>query len=75
MMKDIELKEEQIRKRLVEAIKCSGMTNTEIAKRANISGSMLTDYKNKNKFPSLTTFALLCEILDISSDEILGLKK
>ncbi len=27
-----------------------------------------------DKFPSIDTFANICEILDVSSDEILGLK-
>ena len=68
-------KDEQIRKRFIEAIKYSGMTNTAIAKQANISVSMLTDYKNKNKgkLPSLGTFARICEIIDADANEILGL--
>lgn len=65
--------QESIRKRLVEAIKTSGMTQTEIAKKANISNSTLSDYIHKKKLPSIETFALLCEVLDISADEILGL--
>lgn len=67
-------KEQQIRKRFIDAIEYSGMTHTAIAKKANISVSMLTDYKNKNKFPSLTTFAIICEIIDADANEILGLK-
>ncbi|MCL2861586.1 MAG: helix-turn-helix domain-containing protein [Firmicutes bacterium] len=74
MVDEIKIKQEQIRKRLIEAIKFSGMTNTAIAKQVGISVSMLTDYKNKNKLPSLITFTRLCEILDISADEILGLQ-
>ncbi len=65
--------QESIRKRLVEAIKLSGMTQTEIAKRANISNATLSDYIHKKKLPSIETFALLCDVLDISADEILGL--
>ncbi len=29
---------------------------------------------DKNKFPSIETFANLCEVLDVSADDILGLK-
>ena len=65
--------QESIRKRLVEAIKLSGMTQTEIAKRANISNATLSDYIHKKKLPGIETFALLCDVLDISADEILGL--
>ena len=65
--------ESQIRIRLSEAIRQSGLTNTAIAKRANIHVSMITDYK-KNKLPSLANFYVLCKVLDVSADEILGLK-
>lgn len=65
--------ESKIRKGLTEAILQSGMTNTEIAKQANIHVSMITDYKNTSKLPSLVTFYILCKILDVSADEILGL--
>jgi len=66
--------ENQIRKRLVEAIQQSGLTNTAIAKQVNIHVSMITDYKNTSKLPSLVNFCLLCKVLDVSADEILGLK-
>lgn len=69
------IKEEEIRKNLIEAIKYSGMTNTAIAKQANISVSMITDYKNKGKLPSLITFANICKIIDADANEILGLNK
>jgi len=66
--------ENQIRKRLIEAIQQSGLTNTVIAKQVNIHVSMITDYKNTSKFPSLVNFCILCKVLDVSADEILGLK-
>ena len=66
--------EEQIRKRLIDAVKQSGMTNTAIAKQAGLSISMFTDYKNKGKLPTLVNFAIICKILDVSSDDILGIK-
>lgn len=64
---------ELIKQRLAEAIKLSPLTQTEIANRAHISSATLSDYIHKNKFPSLETFAKLCEILNVSADEILGL--
>ena len=66
--------ENQIRHRLIEAIKQSGLTNTAIAKQVGIHVSMITDYKNTSKLPSLVTFCNLCKVLDVSADEILGLK-
>ncbi len=37
--------------------------------------SPVSKYVRLDKFPAIDTFANLCEILDVSSDEILGLKK
>lgn len=73
LLKDKTL-QESIKSRLIEAIKLSGLTQTEIAKRACITSSTLSDYIHKGKLPTLETFARLCDILDISSDEILGLR-
>ena len=64
----------EIQTRLREAILTSGLTQTEIANRLGISQSTVSKYLRLDKFPSLETFANLCEILDVSSDEILGLK-
>jgi len=64
----------EIQARLREAIRTSNLSQTEIAKRLNISQSTVSKYMRLNKFPSLETFANLCKIIDVSSDEILGLK-
>lgn len=64
----------QIQKRLREAILTSHMTQTEIAKKLGVSQSTVSKYMRLNKFPSIDTFANLCDILDVSADEILGLK-
>lgn len=37
--------------------------------------SPVSKYVRLDKFPAIDTFANLCEILDVSSDDILGLKK
>ena len=63
-----------IRKRLTEAIRVSGLTQTEIARQVGVHVSMITDYK-KASMPSLITFCVLCKVLDVSADEILGLNK
>lgn len=63
--------QESIRKRLIDAIKTSGISQREIAKKAKISDATLSDYIHKKKLPSLETFALLCDALDVSADEIL----
>ncbi len=69
----IELKD--IQKRLRESIKTSPLSQKEIAKKLNINPSTLSKYMRLDKFPAIDTFANLCEILDVSADEILGLKK
>ncbi len=40
-----------------------------------INPSTVSKYVRLDKFPAIDTFANLCEILDVSADEILGLKK
>ena len=67
-------KAEQIQKRLREAIEYSPLSQKEIAEKLGINPSTVSKYTRLNVFPSLDTFAQLCEILDVSADEILGLK-
>lgn len=69
----IELKD--IQKRLREEIKSSSLTQKEIAEKLGINPSTISKYLRLDKFPAIDTFANLCEVLDVSSDEILGLKK
>lgn len=65
---------DEIQQRLREAIQFSGLTQKEIAEKLGINASTVSKYMKQNKYPSLDTFANLCKILDVSSDEILGLK-
>lgn len=69
------IKIEDIQKRLREEIKSSDISQNELAKRLGINPSTVSKYLRLDKFPSLETFANICEILDVSADEILGLKK
>ena len=68
MLKDIQ-------KRLRDEIKQSSMSQKEIAEKLGINPSTISKYLRLDKFPSIETFANLCEILDVSSDDILGLTK
>ena len=65
---------EEIQQRLAEEIRQSGMTQAEIAKRLGIKHQQISCYLKGQKMPALDTFANLCRILDVISDEILGLK-
>lgn len=66
---------EEIQKQLREAIRTSSITQTELAARLKISQSTVSKYLRQNKYPSLETFANICEILDVSADDILCLNK
>ncbi len=64
----------EIQKRLREAIEYSKISQKELAEKLGINPSTVSKYMRLDKFPSLDTFANICEILDVSADEILGLK-
>lgn len=65
----------EIQKRLAEAIKQSGFSQTEIAKRLGVSQQTISHYIKGDKMPSLDTFSNLCVILDLDPAEILGVIK
>ena len=65
---------EQIRIKLINEIKESGLSQSEIARRLNIKQQAVSQYITGQTMPALDTFANLCKILDVSADEILGLK-
>ena len=66
---------QEIQTRLREAIEYGNISQKELANRLGINPSTVSKYMRLDKYPSLDTFANICEILDVSADEILGLKK
>lgn len=62
----------EIQKRLANAIKNSGLTQTALAKQLNISQSAIAHYIKGDIMPALDTFANLCIVLDVDPSEILG---
>ena len=70
----IMIKIEDIQKRLREAIEYGAITQKELAEKLGINPSTVSKYMRLDKYPSLDTFANICEILDVSADDILGLK-
>lgn len=68
------IKADEIQERLREALQYSPISQKEIAKRLGVDPSTVSKYARGNAMPSLDIFANLCEILDVSADEILGLK-
>ena len=67
-------KEELIKKNLKFEIEHCGKSKSQIAKELGISKPTLSQYLSGRILPSLTTFALLCEIIDCSADDILDIK-
>lgn len=63
-----------IQEKLREAINASNLSQKEIAEKLNVHPTAINKYMREDIYPSLETFARLCEILDVSSDDILGLK-
>ena len=63
---------EQIQKRLSLAIKQSGMSQTELAKKIGVKQQQISCYIYGKTMPALDTFANLCIALDVDSKEILG---
>ena len=66
--------EEQIKERKSEAIKYSGETQTEIAKKIGVSQQMISSYLKGDKLPAIQTLANLCQVLDLDANEVLCLK-
>ncbi len=62
---------EMIRERLIESIRTSGLTQTEIAKRLGIKQPTIGQYLSGRSMPALDTFANLCKILDADPAYIL----
>ena len=64
---------EQIRARLIEAIRQSGMTQKELATKIGIIQQSVGQYLSGRAMPALDTFANLCAVLDADPAYILCL--
>ena len=61
----------QIQQQIAEAIKQSGMTQTEIGKKLGVSQQSISHYVKGDKLPALDTLANLCVLLDVDPSDIL----
>ncbi len=61
----------QIQKKIAEAIKQSGKTQTEIGRQLGISQQTVSHYVKGDKLPALDTLANLCVLLDVDPADIL----
>lgn len=62
---------QDIQKKLAEAIKQSGMTQTAIGQQLNIRQQTVSHYVKGDIMPALDTFANLCITLDLDPADIL----
>lgn len=64
---------ELIRSRLIEAIKLSELSQTELAKKLNVKQPTVSMYLSGKAMPALNTFANICAVLDVDPAYILGI--
>lgn len=62
---------EDIREKLIDAIKRSGKTYTAIAKEIGVSQQTISQYVHRETMPALDTLANLCIVLDLDANDIL----
>lgn len=61
--------------KLKEAIEMSPLSYAEVARKLGITKPTMSMYKSGKALPSLETFDLLCDVLDVSADFLLGKKE
>lgn len=61
----------EIQKRLIESIKQSGLSQTDLAKKIGVCQQAVSSYMNGKKMPALDTLANLCREIDVSPAYIL----
>ncbi|MDE6060703.1 MAG: helix-turn-helix domain-containing protein [Clostridia bacterium] len=61
----------EIQKRLIESIKQSGISQTDLAKKIGVCQQAISSYIKGQKMPALDTLANLCKVIDISPAYIL----
>lgn len=64
----------EIRARLQEVIKSSGISQLELARKLNVSHQTIGQYLSGRSMPALDTFANLCIVLDVDPAYILGVE-
>lgn len=52
-----------------------GMTQRQVYERLNISANGYASYEQGRTEPSISTLVQLCEIFDVSADDLLGIRE
>ena len=60
-----------IRLKLQNEIKLSGLSKTELARKIGVDRSVIWQYLSGRAMPALDTFAKICAVLDLDANEIL----
>lgn len=60
--------------RLGKAIAEKGLTDSEVSKRVGLQHGAVCSYINYHKMPTCKTLARLSQVLDVSTDYLLGIK-
>ncbi|MDE6276167.1 MAG: helix-turn-helix domain-containing protein [Clostridia bacterium] len=58
--------------RLTELLHDNGLTQSELAKMVFVSQSAISRYCTGENIPSIDVLLLICKILDVSADYLLG---
>ena len=61
--------------RFSEEMKYSKISYAELARRLGVSKAVVSMYKSGKALPSLEKFAMICEILEVPADYLLGRKE
>ena len=64
----------QIQQRFIETTQKSGIKQTELAEKLNLTQSTIAHYIKGDILPALDTLANLCKILDVDANYILCLE-
>ena len=66
---------QDISKKLSEAIRQSGITQTALAEKIGVRQQQISCYIKGHTLPSLDTLSRLCTVLDLDSNEILCIER
>jgi len=62
---------DQIKIKVMEAIKQSGMSQNELAVKIGVKRPQISCYLHGKKMPALDTLANICAVLDLDANDIL----
>ena len=65
----------EIAEKLSEAIRQSGMKQTELAMKIGVKQQTISSYLNKKKLPALDMLSRLCTVLDLDANDILCVER